>query len=91
MDKYIPKFKCFIISPNKLIYDNEVQSVFLSGDSGEYELLAYHYPLLGVLKKGNIVINGSEEIPIRGGVVRFFANECTLLIEESFEKVEQQA
>ena len=86
MDKYVPKFKCFIISPNKLIYDNEVQSVFLTGDSGEYELLAYHYPLLGVLVKGDVVIDGKEKIPINQGVVRFYANECTILVEESIKK-----
>ncbi len=70
-----------------MIYENEVESVFVAGDSGEYELLAYHYPLLGVLKKSDVVINGSERVPINGGVLRFFANECVILIEEAFKKI----
>lgn len=74
-----------ILSPNRLIYENEIQSIFLRGDQGEYEILAYHYPLLGVLTKGNIVINWKEKIPVEGGVVRFFANECTILIEEQLK------
>ena len=86
MEKFIPKFKCFIISPDKLIYDNEVQSVFLTGDTGEFELLAYHYPLLGVLVQGEVVINGHERVPINRGVVRFYANECTILVEENIQK-----
>jgi F0F1-type ATP synthase epsilon subunit len=76
------KFKCIILSPNSLIYENEVESVFLTGDKGEYELLAYHYPILGVLQKSDVIINWSQRIPIQGGVVRFFANECTIMVEE---------
>ena len=80
-------FKCIILSPNRLIYEKEVQSIFLTGDKGEFELLAYHYPLLGVLRKGNIIVNWNQAIPIEGGVIRFFANECTILIEEELEKI----
>ena len=87
MAKYSGNFKCIILSPNKLVYENEVQSIFLTGDRGEYEILAYHYPLLGVLKKGDVVINGQERIPISGGVVRFFANECIIMVEEKIRRV----
>ncbi|MDP8213361.1 MAG: hypothetical protein P9X22_08780 [Candidatus Zapsychrus exili] len=80
--KNLGNFKCVIISPNNLIYQNEIKSIFLTGDKGEYELLAYHYPLLGVLKKGNIIINWEEKIPIDGGIVRFYANECIIMVEE---------
>ncbi len=82
MVKYTGHFKCVILSPKRLIYENNVWSVFLTGDRGEYELLAYHYPLLGVLKKGDVIINWEEKIPINGGVVSFLANECTILVEE---------
>lgn len=82
MVQYKGNFKCVVLSPNSLIYENEIQSLFLTGDQGEYELLAYHYPLLGVLKKSDIIINWNEKIPINGGVIRFFANECIILVEE---------
>ena len=82
MANYIGNFKCIVLSPHALIYENEIQSIFLTGDRGEFEILAYHYPLLGVLGSGDIVINFKEKIPIKGGVVRFFANECTILVEE---------
>ena len=78
-------FKCVIISPLKIIYQNEIQSIFLTGDKGEFELLAYHYPILAVLKKGDIIINWNENIPIPGGVVRFFANECTIMVEAKYD------
>ena len=82
MAQYTGHFKCIILSPRSLVYENEVQSVFLTGDRGEYEVLAYHYPLLGVLIKGDIVINWQEAISIKGGVIKFFANECVILVEE---------
>lgn len=83
MDQYKGNFKCIILSPNRLIYEKDIQSLFLTGDKGEFELLAYHYPLLGVLKKSEVVINGKERIAIRSGVVRFYANECIILVEEN--------
>ena len=75
-------FKCMVMSPRALIYGNDVSSVFLTGDRGEYELLAHHYPVLGILKKSSIVIDWKESIPIHAGIVKFYANECIILVEE---------
>ena len=75
-------FKCTVMTPDTLVYENEVQSLFLTGDRGEYELLSYHYPVLGILKEGNIIIDWKESIPIKFGLVRFFANDCIILIEQ---------
>ncbi len=83
MVQYKGIFKCMVLSPNKLIFEREVESVFLTGDRGEYEILAYHYPLLGVLKESDIIIDWKEKVPIRGGIIRFFANECIILVEEA--------
>jgi len=82
MINYKGTFKCVILSPHTLIYQNEIQSIFVRGDDGEYEILAYHYPLLGVLRKGDIIINWNERISVNGGVLKFFANECTIIVEE---------
>ena len=79
---YKGTFKCIIMSPKTLIYENEIHSLFLTGDQGEYELLAYHYPLIGLVSKGEIVVDNERKIPVNSGVVRFFANECTILVEE---------
>lgn len=86
MIEYNGIFKCIILSPRKLIFEREIRSLFLTGDRGEFELLPYHYPLIGVLVKSDIIINWNEAIKINGGVVRFFANECTIMIEESIKK-----
>ena len=83
MAKYKGNFRCIVLSPKRLIFEGEVLSVFIQGDRGEYELLAYHYPLIGLVKQGEIVIDWDKTIPVESGVVRFFANECTVLVEET--------
>ena len=81
MPTYKSTFKLTVMTPDSLIYENEVQSVFLMGDKGEYELLPYHYPVLGILKKSDIIIDWKESISIKKGVIRFFANDCIILVE----------
>jgi len=75
-------FKCTIMTPDALLYEKDVYSVFLTGDKGEYELLPYHYPVLGILKEGNIIIDWQESVPIKMGILRFFANDCIILVEQ---------
>ncbi len=93
MADYIPTFKISIMTPEALLYQNEVQSVFFTGDHGEYELLAYHYPVLGILNAGNIIIDWRDAVPIKFGIVKFFANDCIVLVEETerFSKVKKKA
>lgn len=82
MPKYNSTFKLTVMTPDKLIYENEVHSLFITGDKGEYELMPYHYPVIGILKQGNAIINWRESIPVKAGIVRFFANDCIILIEQ---------
>ena len=87
--KYRATFKLSVMTPDSLLYQKEVESVFFTGDQGEYEILPYHYPVLGVLKEGNIIVNWSEAIPLKFGVVKFFANDCIVLVEE-LERIRPQ-
>ena len=68
-----------------MLFDGEVKSVYLSGDEGEYELLPFHYPLLGALPEGEIHIAEKGSVPLRAGVVMFQNNRCTVIIEEREE------
>ena len=83
MAKSRNNFRCTILSPKNLIFESDVNSLFIIGDRNEYELLAYHHPLIGLVRKGDIIIDWKRRIPIRSGILRFFANECTILIEET--------
>jgi F0F1-type ATP synthase epsilon subunit len=83
MPPFKNNFRCVILSPKNLIFENEVNSLFIMGDRSEYELLAYHYPLIGLVQKGDIIIDWKRRVPINSGILRFFANECTILVEET--------
>ena len=86
---YTGNFRCVILSARQLIFEGEANSLFIKGDTGEYELLAYHYPLIGIVA-GDVVINWEKRVPVKGGVVRFFANECTIMIEEKMPETVSQ-
>lgn len=76
------KFRLQVASLRRMLFDSEVESVYLSGDEGEFELLAYHHPLLGALPEGLVKIYGHPSIPVRAGAVMFTENTCVIIIEE---------
>ena len=82
MAKSRTHFRCTILSPKNLVFESDVQSLFIIGDRSEYEILAYHYPIVGIIQKGDIVVDWKRRISINSGILRFFANECTILVEE---------
>ena len=75
-------FDLMITSPKRVLFDDAVNHVFLDGDDVEYELLSFHAHLVGVLREGLIVIDNKKAIPIKKGIVRFYENKCTILVEE---------
>jgi F0F1-type ATP synthase epsilon subunit len=78
----LAQFSLKVLNPKHVVYEGDVESVFLPGDQAEFELLAYHVPILSLLREGYIVIDWKKKIPIRKGMVRFLNNECVILLEE---------
>jgi F0F1-type ATP synthase epsilon subunit len=72
-------FRCIILSPKNLVYEKEITSVFIHSDRGEFELLSYHYPLVAIIVESEILIDQTDRIPVRSGIVRFYANEISQL------------
>lgn len=73
--------KVVILNPDKVLYEGEVRSVFLPGDRGEFEVLDFHKPIISLLRKGRIVVDWKDSIPIRRGIVKMFGNELIALVE----------
>ncbi len=74
--------KLTILNPKHVIYEGEVSGVFLPGDQAEFEILDAHAPIISLLRKGNVVIDGQTVVPIEKGMVRFDDDECMILVEE---------
>ena len=74
--------KVTILNPKHVIFDGEAQSVFLPGDMAEFEILEHHAPIVSLLRPGDVVLDWEQKIPIKRGMVRFYNNECVMLVEE---------
>ncbi len=74
-----------IITPEKKIFEGEVNSVKFPGTTGEFEVLNNHAPIISTLTSGNIrVIDDSQKIEnfsINGGVIEMQKNKIIVLAE----------
>ena len=51
-----------IISPEATIYSGKVLSVSVPGESGSFQMLSNHAPIVSNLKKGSVIIEGDIKI-----------------------------
>jgi F-type H+-transporting ATPase subunit epsilon len=85
-------FSLKILNPKHVVFEGQASSVFLPGDAGEFEILAYHVPIISLLKEGDIVVDWKTRIPIKRGMIRFMNEECVVLLEERNQaKAEKKA
>lgn len=75
-------FKVSIYMRDKVAFEGEGWSVFLPGDTGEFEVLAFHKPILSLLKEGKVIIDQSKEFPVKKGIMRFHNEELVVLAED---------
>lgn len=76
-------FPLEIVSSKGVVFSGKVESVYLFGTDGEFELLPFHFPLISALMPSEINIAGHDPIPIEEGIVMFSDNECTIMVETS--------
>jgi len=74
-----------IITPDKKIFEGEVNLVQLPGSKGSFTILKNHAPIISTLNKGTIKVedvSGKEyEFNVGGGVVENSANKVIVLVE----------
>lgn len=73
-----------IITPEKNVYQGEVELINLPGSDGSFGVLNDHAALVSTLKAGEIKIveNGNEKtFPVKGGVVEVNNNKVIVLAE----------
>ena len=78
-----------IITPDKTIFDGEVESATFPGSKGSFQVLKDHAALISSLDKGKVSYkqNGvTEEITVNGGIVEVLNNHIILLAEEVVEE-----
>jgi F-type H+-transporting ATPase subunit epsilon len=73
-----------IVSPERIVYENEVESAVLPVADGQVTILPDHQSYIASLKAGEIMLRkGQEEIylAISGGFIEFNNNELIVLAD----------
>lgn len=77
--------KLKIVSPERIEFEGEVESVLVPGSLGQFEILVNHAPIISSLDKGRVVyaLPGGEKKPldICGGFVEVQKNIVSLCVE----------
>lgn len=69
-----------IINQAQVIFEGVANSVILPGDYGEFEVLQFHWPIVSLLGKGEIIIDNMG-FPISRGIARFADEKLVALVE----------
>ena len=82
-----------LVSPEKLIFNNEVGMIIVSGKDGDIGVLPGHSKLLSSLRPGRVLVYGGDRQLLKsffvsGGFVEVNPEKCILLAEEVFEMSE---
>jgi F-type H+-transporting ATPase subunit epsilon len=76
-----------LVSPEKLLFSGEVESVVAPGVDGQFTVLKDHAPVMTVLKAGVVEVSEgagkSEKLFVRGGFADVNASGFTILAEKA--------
>lgn len=79
-----------IITPDKTVFEGEVEAATFPGSEGSFQVLENHAPLIASLGKGAVVYRNKEgefALEIDGGVVEVLKNKVVLLAESVLSPV----
>lgn len=82
------KFK--IVTPEKVIYENEILQVSIPTTSGEITVLPHHIPLVSVLAAGELKIkdkDGEHNMAVSGGFLEVRGNNEIVILADHAERV----
>jgi len=83
------KFKTEIVTPEKLVFSEEIESLVVPAERGYLGVLAGHAPLLATLQPGEITIKGSSKGELHfatsGGFLEVTPGKAVLLTESAEE------
>lgn len=89
-----------LVSPEKIVFSEQVSFVVLPSASGALTVMAHHAPLVASIVLGSVralTSSGEKLFAVCGGVANITFSGCSLLVEHvvavehlSFEALEQQ-
>lgn len=78
-------FHLKVLSPEEIIYDEEVIAIIAPGSRGYLGVLTNHAPLITTLKKGVLIITDKNKkkhfYEVSGGFLKVMKNQAFLLVD----------
>jgi F-type H+-transporting ATPase subunit epsilon len=80
-------FQFELVSPERLLVSEEVESVVIPGTEGEMTVMANHAPVMTTIKPGVVTVKtvagAQERYVVFGGFADILPSGCTLLAESA--------
>ena len=80
-------FKFELVSPERLLVSEQVESVVIPGVEGEMAVMANHAPVMAIVKPGVVTVRAAGGTETRyvvfGGFADILPSGCTLLAESA--------
>ena len=74
-----------IVSPERVEFEGEVESVLVPGTIGQFEILVNHAPIISSLEKGTVTYtlsgNKKQSLDVTGGFVEVQKNQVSVCVE----------
>lgn len=74
-----------IVSPERVEFEGEVDSVLVPGTIGQFEILVNHAPIISSLEKGTVTYtlpgNKKQSLDVTGGFVEVQKNQVSVCVE----------
>ena len=86
------KLHLSIVTPERIVYEDEVDSVSVMTDMGELTILAQHVPLVANLRAGELRLrkNGTEQIMVSStGFLHVRPGNEIIILADTAERVEE--
>lgn len=79
-------FLMSLVSPDRLLFAEEVEQVDLPGTEGDFGVLAGHAPIVALLRPGVVTVMGENNLKrfiVLGGLAEFSHEQLTILAESA--------
>ncbi|GBE42916.1 ATP synthase epsilon chain [bacterium BMS3Bbin10] len=81
-----------LVSPERLLISEDVESVVVPGSEGDFQVLANHAPVLATLRPGllDVILPGGKErrIYVRGGFAEAGPESLTVLAQTAIDSAD---
>jgi len=84
------KFK--IVTPERVVYENDILQISIPTMSGEITVLPHHVPLVSVLQAGELRIkdaDGDQVVAVAGGFLEVRGNNELMILADHAERAEE--